>query len=69
MPGTKQDNWLFYLRKGHLIPDEWPEASVDAMSESYIKRLWGVADVTYEDHERFDKLWEEKSCSENTIGS
>jgi len=41
----KEANRLFWMVKGHLIPMSWSEKDVNAIYESYFRRLWGNHEV------------------------
>lgn len=36
----KDANWLFYVVKGYLIPEDWGEENIRGMVKSYTKRVW-----------------------------
>ena len=50
----KDANWLFYVVKGYLIPEDWSEEDIRGMVKSYTKRVW-------HNHETndagFEELW------------
>lgn len=43
----KEANRLYWLVKGMLIPESWPDNDVERIYDSYMVRLWG-------NHERAD---------------
>ena len=50
----KDANWLFYVVKGFLIPEDWSEENIRSMVKSYTRRVW-------HNHETndagFEELW------------
>jgi len=52
---------LFWMVKGHLIPAEWAsdEKQVQAVADSYIKRLWGNHEASIH-LVGFDEAWEQR---------
>lgn len=55
----KEANRLFWIVKGHLIPDSWDEQSIRSMERSYFERLWGNNESCY--HEvGFEEEWLKK---------
>ena len=55
----KWANQLFWMVKGHLIPDSWPESEIRIIEQSYFKRLWGNHEALYH-LEGFEAAWEKK---------
>jgi len=55
----KEANRLFWIVKGHLIPDTWTEEHVSATLNSYTRRLWGNHEACVHE-EGFETAWEEK---------
>jgi hypothetical protein len=55
----KWANRLFWIVKGHLIPDSWDEQTIIEMEKSYFKRLWGNHEAHFHE-EGFEKAWEQK---------
>ena len=55
----KWANQLFWMVKGHLIPDSWPESEIRIIEQSYFKRLWGNHEALYH-LEGFEEAWEKK---------
>jgi len=50
----KDANWLFYVVKGYLIPEDWSEDTIRGMVKSYTKRVWH----NHESNDTgFDELW------------
>ena len=37
----KEANRLFWIVKGHLIPDAYSQKDVSAILDSYTRRIWG----------------------------
>ncbi len=57
----KEANRLFWMVKGHLIPTSWSEKDVNAIYESYFRRLWG----NHEAGRRaagFETAWKEREA-------
>ena len=59
---VKQANRFYWIVKGQLIPESWPEEEVKGIFNSYMKRIWGnhenvVHEVGFEEayQERLDK--------------
>lgn len=64
----KWANQLFWMVKGHLIPDSWPESEIRKIEQSYFKRLWG----NHEAHihlEGFETAWENRHGSIQNIAA
>lgn len=57
----KWANQLHWMVKGHLIPQEWAgdEQQVKAVSDSYIRRLWGNHEASIH-LVGFDQAWEKR---------
>lgn len=61
----KEANRLFWMVKGHLIPDSWSDFDIESMSESYTRRLWGNHEAVF--HEvGFEEAWAKKQSSLKT---
>lgn len=58
-PELKWANKLFWMVKGHLIPDSWSYADIRKMEQSYFARLWGNHEACYHE-EGFEEAWREK---------
>ncbi len=43
----KEANRLFWIIKGHLIPDSWSDSEIASISESYFRRIWGNHEACY----------------------
>lgn len=55
----KEANRLFWIVKGHLIPDSWTEQSIRSMERSYFERLWGNHEACYHE-DGFEEAWARK---------
>ena len=55
---SKDEHEIFFAFKGHLIPVQWSRKDIDAMVESYIKRLWGNCERL--PAEAFEKAYKKK---------
>ena len=55
----KEANRLFWIIKGHLIPEDWSDDDIASISDSYIKRVWGNHEACYRE-EGFEKAWNNK---------
>lgn len=52
----KEANRLFWIVKGHLVPESWSEKDIESMYHSYIKRLWGNIEA-YGHEVGFEQAW------------
>jgi len=57
---SKDEHEIFFAFKGHLIPVQWSRKDIDAMVESYIKRLWGNCERLPNSTEAFEKAYKKK---------
>jgi hypothetical protein len=55
----KWANQLFWMVKGHLVPDAWAETDIQQMEQSYFNRLWGNHEAGYH-LEGFEQAWSKK---------
>ena len=55
----KEANKMFYMVKGHLIPDEWPDDDIVKMYDGYFKRMWGNNEF-FHCEEGFEEAWNKK---------
>jgi len=53
-------NELHYAVKGHLINMNYDEETVQSISDSYLKRLWGNHERLVYSSETFEKRWAER---------
>jgi len=37
----KEANRFYWIVKGSLIPQSWPDKDVESIYDSYMKRIWG----------------------------
>jgi hypothetical protein len=62
----KDANWLFYVVKGYLIPEDWSEENIRGMVKSYTKRVW-------HNHESndvgFEELWDKRKTERGQDGN
>lgn len=65
----KEANRLYWMVKGHLIPESWSDKDVMSIYESYITRLWG-------NHERgvyatsgFEVAWAKRAAANYSASS
>ena len=58
----KEANRLFWIVKGHLIPECWSEVDILNMSDDYLKRIWGNHEATFHE-EGFEEAWNIKCSS------
>jgi hypothetical protein len=55
----KEANRYYWIVKGHLIPDAWPEKDILSVYNSYFERIWGNHEnVVHEDG--FEEAWRKK---------
>lgn len=59
MIDIKEANRLFFAVKGSLIPKEYSLADIEAIYESYTKRLWGNHEA-FNCDDRFEEAWAKK---------
>lgn len=52
----KEANRLFWMVKGHLIPDSWNKQDILAMQDSYMRRMWGNHEAVVHE-EGFEAAW------------
>ena len=55
----KEANKMFYMVKGHLIPDEWSDDDIVKMYDGYFKRMWGNNEFLHCE-EGFDQAWKDR---------
>lgn len=59
----KWANQLFWMVKGHLIPDSWSESEIRKIEHGYFTRLWGNHEATVH-LEGFEAAWQSKMKKE-----
>lgn len=64
----KWANQLFWMVKGHLIPDSWPESEIKKIEYSYFNRLWGNHEAVIH-LEGFEAAWSKKYGQQSNIRS
>ena len=52
----KEANRLYWIVKGQLIPESWSEKDVNAILNSYFKRIWGNHEAVIHE-EGFEEAW------------
>jgi hypothetical protein len=55
----KEANRLFWIVKGHLIPQVWSEREIQRVYESYFARIWGNHEAVYHE-DGFEQAWQER---------
>lgn len=55
----KWANQLFWMVKGHLIPESWPESEIRKIEHSYFNRLWGNHEAMIH-LEGFEAAWDQR---------
>ena len=62
----KEANRLFWIVKGHLIPEQEPDYVVEGYLESYFKRLWNNESGCMEEYEEgFERAYNERLDRQN----
>jgi hypothetical protein len=62
---TRKDaNRLFWIVKGHLIPDSWSDEDILKTRDSYIARLWGNHESCVHE-EDFESAWQQKLLTQS----
>lgn len=52
----KECNRIFWIVKGHLIPESWSDTDILQMYDQYTKKIWGNHEATF--HEvGFEDAW------------
>lgn len=52
----KEYNRIFWIVKGHLIPESWTDEDIVQMYEQYTRRIWGNHEASF--HEvGFEEAW------------
>lgn len=55
----KEANRLYWIVKGQLIPESWSEKDVNAILNSYFKRVWGNHEAVVHE-EGFEEVWNDR---------
>lgn len=55
----KEANRLFWIIKGHLIPEHWDEKAVLSVYNSYFDRVWVNTEAYYRE-DGFEEAWYNK---------
>jgi len=50
---------MFWIVKGHLIPDSWSDEEILKIYDSYFRRMWGNHENCVHE-EGFEPAWQEK---------
>ena len=53
----KEANRLYWMVKGHLIPESWSEKDIAKTYDSYIQRLWGNCERAEYSTLGFEAAW------------
>lgn len=57
----KEANRFYWIVKGQLIPLSWPDKEVEAIYNSYMKRIWGNHEAII--HEvGFEHAWKQREA-------
>lgn len=56
---VKEANRYYWIVKGQLIPESWSDEQVEAILNSYFKRIWGNHEACVHE-EGFDEAWEQR---------
>lgn len=59
----KEANRLYWMVKGHLIPESWPDKEVMSIYDSYMKRLWGNHERAVYGSSGFEAAWAERAAA------
>jgi len=55
----KEANRIFWIVKGHLIPEHWNDSDIISMQNEYIRRMWGNHEAVF--HEvGFEEAWQKR---------
>ncbi len=55
----KEANRYYWIVKGHLIPESWPDEQVKSVLDGYFVRIWGNHEnVVHEDG--FEEAWQKR---------
>lgn len=49
-------NWLMWIVKGHLIPEDYSEQDIKSVYNGYFKRVWGNHENIVHD-KGFEEAW------------
>ena len=60
----KEANRLFWIVKGHLIPESWDEKTIMSTYESYVNRLWGNIEA-YQHEIGFEAAWARRQAKKS----
>jgi hypothetical protein len=64
----KEANRLFWIVKGHLIPNSWGETEIQRVYQSYFVRIWGNHEAVYHE-DGFEEAWNEKMANTDSTNS
>lgn len=57
----KEANRIFWIVKGHLIPNQWSESDIQSMHDSYVRRVWGNHEACFHE-DGFEDAWNKKTA-------
>jgi hypothetical protein len=61
----KEANRLYWMVKGHLIPESWNEKDIEKTYDSYITRLWGNCERAEYSTLGFEAAWAERQAKKS----
>ena len=61
----KEANRLYWMVKGHLIPESWNEKDIEKTYDSYIARLWGNNERAEYSTLGFEAAWAERQAKKS----
>lgn len=60
----KEANRYYWIIKGQLIPKEWTSDQIEAILDSYFKRIWGNHEAIV--HEAgFEEAWQQRKDNDS----
>lgn len=60
----KEANRYYWIIKGQLIPEAWSEDQIQAILNSYFKRIWGNHEAIVHE-EGFEKAWQQRKDNDS----
>jgi hypothetical protein len=61
----KEANRLYWMVKGHLIPESWSEKDIKKTYDSYMTRLWGNCERAEYSTLSFEAAWAERQAKKS----
>ena len=61
----KEANRLYWMVKGHLIPESWNEKDIEKTYNSYMARLWGNCERAEYSTLGFEVAWAERQAKKS----